>query len=129
VPPAGAGSSNPTGFGRWREHDIVLNFFPHYHRHQQPISQLTAALAGYDALTRVAPELPTNGLIWMASREREVELHRTVPPRGYLVATAAPNDGNGANPAGAIWLPLGSTGLRKRLADLPQPHRLASERP
>ena len=45
---------------------------------------------------------------------RETELHRAVPPRSYLLATATPPPDS--NPADAIWLPLGSTGPRQRLS-------------
>jgi hypothetical protein len=117
----------PHGFGRWRDHDTVLGFFLHYHSHQQPISQLIAALAGYDDLAQATPQLATNLLVWLTSTHREAQLHRTVPLRSYLVATATPSEGT--NPADAVWRPLGSAGPRRRLADLHRLHHSASERP
>ena len=116
----------PHGFGRWRDHDSVLEFFLHY-SDQEPMSQLIAALAGYDALAQATPQLATNVLVWLTSTRRETELHRTVPPRHYLLATATPQPDS--NPADAIWLPLGSTGPRRHLADLPHLHRRAPDRP
>jgi len=116
----------PHGFGRWHDHDTISEFFLEY-RHEERFSDLIAALAGYDALDQATPKLATNVLVWLTSTQREAELHRTVPPRSYLLATATPREG--ANPAEAIWLPLGSTGPRRRLSDLPHPHRRAPDRP
>lgn len=117
----------PHGFGRWRDHDSSLEFFLEYHRHEEPMSDLIAALAGYDALAQATPQLATNLLVWLTSPRRETELHRTVPPRDYLLATASPQPAS--NPAEAIWLPLGSTGPRQRLADLAHPRHWGSQRP
>ena len=115
----------PHGFGRWHDHDTVLEFFLEY-RHEEPFSDLIAALADYDALAQATPQLATNLLVVLTSTRREAELHRAVPPRSYLVATATPCEG--VNPAEAIWLPLGSGGPRQRLADLAHPHRRAPQR-
>ena len=109
----------PHGFGRWRDHDTTLEFFLE-HRHEERFSDLIAALAGYDTLAQATPQLATNLLVVLTSPQRETELHRTVPPRQYLLATATPQPGS--NPAEAIWLPLGSTGPRQRLADLRHLH-------
>jgi Replication-relaxation len=116
----------PHGFGRWRDHDSVLEFFLHY-AGQELTSQLIAVLAGYDALAQATPQLATNVLVWLTSPQRETELHRTVPPRPYLLATATQQPAS--NPADAIWLPLGSTGPRQPLADLPYLHRQPPDRP
>jgi hypothetical protein len=116
----------PHGFGRWRDHDTALEFFLEYHQ-EQPMSGLIAALAGYDALAQATPQLATNLLAWLTSTQREAELHRTVPPRGYLLATASPQPGS--NPAEAIWLPLGSAGPRQRLSDLAHLQRQPSDQP
>lgn len=117
----------PHGFGHWREHDTVLGFFLECHSHQQPISHLIAALAGYDDLADATPQRATNLLVWITTTEREAELHHAVPPRSYLVATATPRDDS--SPADTVWLPLGTTGPRRRLADLAHPHRRALKRP
>jgi hypothetical protein len=116
----------PHGFGRWRDHDSVLEFFLEY-RSEERFSDLIAALAGYDALAQATPQLATNLLVWLTSTNREAELHRTVPPRDYLLVTASPQPGS--NPADAIWLPLGGTGPRQRLSDLGHPRRRASDQP
>jgi hypothetical protein len=117
----------PYGFGHWRDQDTSIGFFLHYHHHEQPIQHLIAALAGYDTLAQALPERTTNLLLWLTSLQREAEVQRTVPPRAYLVATATPH--LGANPADAIWLPLGDTGPRRRLADLACHQHRAWERP
>jgi hypothetical protein len=117
----------PHGFGRWRDHDTVLAFFLEHHRHEQPFQHLIAALVGYDTLAQVVPERTTNLLLWLTSPQQEAELHRTVPPRRYLVATTSPRDGT--HPTEAIWLPLGDSGRRQRLADLAHHQHRAWERP
>jgi hypothetical protein len=116
----------PHGFGRWRDHDTTLEFFLEY-RSEERFSDLIAALAGYDALAQATPQLATNLLVWLTSTSREAELHRAIPPRRYVLATTTPLPGS--NPAEAIWLPLGSSGRRRRLSDLAHPHRRAPDRP
>jgi hypothetical protein len=106
----------PHGFGRWRDHGTALAFFLEHHRHEKPFQHVIAALAGYDTLAEAIPERATNLLLWLTTTQQEAELHRTVPPRANLVATATPRQGG--DPAEAIWLPLGDTGPRRRLADL-----------
>ena len=116
----------PHGFGHWREYDTVLGFFLECHG-EEPISHLIPALAGYDDLAHATSQRATNLLVWITTTEREAELHRAVPPRSYLVATATPRDDS--SPADTVWLPLGTTGPRRRLADLAHPHRRAPEWP
>jgi len=117
----------PHGFGRWRDHDTTLEFFLEY-RSEERFSDLIAALAGYDALAQATPQLATNLLVWLTSTSREAELHRAIPPRCYVLATAT-TPLPGSNPAEAIWLPLGGSGRRRRLSDLAHPHRQAPDRP
>ena len=83
------------------------------YRHEERFSDLIAALVGYDDLAQATPQLATNLLVLLPSTRRETELHRTIPPRSYLLATATPREG--ISPAEAVWLPLGSTGPRQRL--------------
>jgi hypothetical protein len=109
----------PQGFGRWRERGAVLDFFLECDSAADAPSRLTAALAGYDELASANPQLATVTLLWMTTPEREAEARRTLHPRGCLVATATP--ASGRNPADAIWLPLGTSGPRQRLADLAHP--------
>jgi hypothetical protein len=84
-------------------------------------------VAGYEDLARAAPRLATVTLLWMATAQREVEVRRALHPHDCLVATATPRDGT--NPAEAVWLPVGTTGPRRRLTDLADPSCWASDRP
>jgi hypothetical protein len=111
------------GFGRWRDHHREVGFFLHHHPHQQPIKTLISVLAGYDTLAQAIPEPPMTLLVWLSRLDQETTLHRLVPQRPYLVATATSREG--ANPAEAVWRPLGTSGPRHRLADLPYPRPLA----
>jgi hypothetical protein len=110
----------PHGFGRWQQRGVVLDFFLECDNAPDAPSRLTTALAGYDELARATPRLATVTLLWMTTPEREAEARRTLHPRGCLVATATP--AGGRNPAEAVWLPLGTTTTRRRLADLAHPH-------
>jgi hypothetical protein len=110
----------PHGFGRWQQRDAVLDFFLECDRAADAPSRLAAALAGYDELARATPQLATVTLLWMTTPEREVELRRVLRPRRCLVATAT--WAGGRNPTDAVWLPLGTSGPRQRLADLAYPH-------
>jgi hypothetical protein len=108
----------PQGFGRWRERGAVLDFFLECDAADaaRPIS---IAPAGYDELARANPKLATVILLWLRTAEREAEVRLALHPHGCLVASATAGD---SNPAEAVWLPLGQTGPRRRLADLAHPH-------
>jgi hypothetical protein len=117
----------PHGFGRWRECGAALDFFLECDSAADAPGRLTTALGGYDELARANPQLATIALLWMATAEREAEARRVLHPDGCLVATATPLGGR--NPAEAIWLPLGTTRPRRRLADLADPHCWPPDRP
>jgi len=85
-------------------------------RRARPPDRLTAALAGYEELAHATPQLATVTLLWMTTAEREAEVRRALHPHACLLATATPLGGR--NPAEAVWLPFGTTGPRRRLADL-----------
>jgi hypothetical protein len=104
----------------------VLDFFLHCDSAAEPVSRLSAALAGYDELAHADPQLATVTLLWMTTPEREAEARRMLRPSGCLVATATAL--GGSNPADAIWQPLGMTGPRRRLADLAHPERWTPDR-
>jgi hypothetical protein len=116
----------PHGFGRWRDHGTVVDFFLECDHGEEPIS-ITAALAGYDDLADAVPQLAIITLLWMVTTQREAQVRRTLHPQHCRVATATPP--GGGNPADALWLPLGTTGPRRHLAGLADPHCWASERP
>lgn len=116
----------PYGFGRWRERGAALDFFLECDSAAAAPGRLAAALAGYDELARANPQLATLTLLLTATVEREVEIRRVLHPHGCLLATGT--EQGGRNPAEANWLPLGSSGPRRRLADLADAHCWSSDR-
>jgi hypothetical protein len=117
----------PHGFGRWRQRGTVLDFFLVCDNADDAPGRLTATLAGYDELASANPQLATIILLWMTTPVREAEVRHALRPRGCLVATATP--AGGRNPADAIWLRVGTTEPRRRLADLAQPTFWTPDRP
>jgi hypothetical protein len=118
---------HPHGFGRWQQRGAVLDFFLECDRADDAPSRLTAAVAGYEELARATPQLATVTLLWMTTTKRETETRRALRPRGCLIATATPLGGR--NPAEAVWLPLGATAPRQRLASLANPNCWSSDGP
>ena len=116
----------PHGFGRWQECGAVLDFFLECDA-AGALGRLTGALAGYEELAGANPQLATVTLLWIATAQREAEVRSALHPRACLLATAT--EQSGRNPADAIWLPLGTTGVRRRLADLAHPDCWISVQP
>jgi DNA-binding CsgD family transcriptional regulator len=116
----------PQGFGRWREGGALLDFFLACDNPSDEVARLAAALAGYDELAHANPRLATVTLLWMTTPEREAKSRPVLHPHACLVATATSLGGR--NPADAIWLPLGTSGPRRRLADLAHPDCWPSDR-
>jgi len=133
------GHARPDGYGRWSEQlpggpAAVTDFFLEYDTGTEPLSRVTAKLAGYAALAaRTAITTPV--LFWLRSPGREATLHARLagpPPPGIPgaacagqipgvpVATAAPGT-SPHGPAGAAWLPAGRPGPRLSLAQLAPP--------
>ena len=98
---------------------------------------MTAKLAGYAALA-ARTGITTPVLFWLRSPSREAALHARLagpPPPGIgdaasaaqipgvPVATATPGASR-EGPAGAAWLPAGSSGPRLRLGQLAPPRAL-----
>jgi len=113
----------PQGFGRWRECGAVLDFFLECDA-AGALGRLTGALAGYEELAGANPQLATVTLLWIATAEREAEVRASLHPRACLVATGT--EQSRRNPAEAVWLPLGASGLRRRLAELAHARSWAS---
>jgi Replication-relaxation len=131
--------TRPDGYGRWREQPpgqppAVTDFFLEYDTGTEPLGRLIAKLAGYAALA-ARTGITTPVLFWLPSARREAALHARLagpPPHGTRdaatagqipgvpVATAAPGTSPG-DPAGPAWLPAGSPGPRRRLAQLAPP--------
>jgi Replication-relaxation len=131
--------ARPDGYGRWRDQApgqpaAVTDFFLEYDTGTEPLARLIAKLAGYAALA-ARTGITTPVLFWLRSPRREAALHARLsgpPPPGTRdaasaaqipgvpVATAAPGT-SPEGPAGAAWLPAGSPGPRRRLAQLAPP--------
>lgn len=110
--------ARPDGFGRWREGDRSVDFFLEYDTGVESLSQVTAKLPGYAAITE-ATGYTSPVLFWLHSPRREEELHRKLVevPAKVPVATAS-GDAADADPAGPIWRVPGATTSRLRLIDL-----------
>jgi len=131
--------ARPDGYGRWSEQApgqpaATTDFFLEYDTGSEPLSRVTAKLAGYAALA-ARTGITTPVLFWLRSPSREAALHARLagpPPPGIRdaasagqipgvpVATAAAGASPGG-PAGAAWLPAGSPGPRLRLGQLAPP--------
>ena len=131
--------ARPDGYGRWSERapgqpPAVTDFFLEYDTGTDPLTRLVAKLAGYAALA-ARTGIATPVLFWLPGPRREAALHARLagpPPPGIRgaataaqipgvpVATAAPGT-SPDGPAGAAWLPAGSPGPRRRLAQLAPP--------
>jgi hypothetical protein len=105
----------PDGYGRWREHERVLDFFLEYDNATEPTDRVAAKLDGYTALAR-AKDLFTPTLFWLPSPGREASVRHALGRPEVPVATANALDGR--NPAEAVWLPLGHQHPRRRLIDI-----------
>ena len=105
----------PDGFGRWREGSAEVEFFLEYDAGTEPLARLVAKLDGYAELA-AATQISTPTLFWLPGPRREAGLRKALdrPPVPVATATAA----SGRGPAEAVWLPVGQTSPRCRLAEL-----------
>jgi Replication-relaxation len=120
--------ARPDGYGRWREpaHGGVAeaDFFLEYDTGSEDLPRLVAKLAGYRMLA-ARTGIVTPVLFWLPSPRREAALRTrlTDDSSGGMipavpVATATPALTSPEGPAGAVWLPAGRAGPRRRLAQL-----------
>jgi len=132
-------SARPDGYGRWSEQvpgqpPGVADFFLEYDTGTETLARVTAKLAGYAALA-ARTGIATPVLFWVPSPRREAALRARLdgpPPPGIRnasaasripgvpVATGTPGT-SPDGPPGAAWLPAGSPGPRRRLAQLAPP--------
>jgi hypothetical protein len=108
----------PDGYGRWHEHDQVLDFFLEYDNATEPTPRVAAKLDGYAELAR-AKDLFTPVLFWFPTPGREASVRRALSRPELPIATANAQDDR--NPTEAVWLPLRQTYPRRRLIDLADP--------
>lgn len=113
----------PDAFGRWVEtgpegRPVELDFFLEHDTGSYALSRVAAKLEGYLALAE-STGIPTPVLFWLPTPAREANLRKALGTPPVPVATAVhtpPSSVDG--PAGAVWLPVGVTGPRRRLAAL-----------
>ena len=105
----------PDGYGRWREHDTGVEFFLEYDRGSEPLARLAGKLPGYLALAQ-ATGIRTPLLLWLPTPAREAATRQALAGSSLPIATASPQPDH--TPAGPLWLPLQTTGPRRRLAQL-----------
>jgi hypothetical protein len=129
-------NTRPDGYGRWREQlpgqpAAVTDFFLEYDTGTEPLARVIGKLAGYAALA-ARTGITTPVLFRLRSLRREAALHARLvgpPPPGIRdAASAAQIPGvpvatatSGTSPDGPAWLPAGSPGPRRRLAELAPP--------
>ena len=106
---------HPDGYGRWREQQTRVDFFLEYDRGSEPLGRLAAKLPGYLQLAQ-ASEIATPLLLWLPTPAREAATRQALAGSSLPVATATPDPDH--TPAGPLWLPLHTSGPRRRLAQL-----------
>jgi Replication-relaxation len=104
----------PDGFGRWAEAGRTVEFFLEWDAGTEVIAKVTAKLRGYaDLATGSGIWTPT--LLWLPTPTREAEVRRAIATPPVPVATA---HGSATDPAAEVWLPIGQSVRRIRLAAL-----------
>jgi hypothetical protein len=106
---------HPDGYGRWREQQTRVDFFLEYDRGSEPLGRLVGKLPGYLQLAQ-ASEIATPLLWWLPTPAREAAARQALSGSSLPVATATPHPDH--TPAGPLWLPLHTSGPRRRLAQL-----------
>lgn len=106
----------PDGFGALRLGGTVVEFFVEYDAGTETLDRVAAKLRGYADLARATEWLPWV-LFWFPSPGREAEARKVLGRPALPVATGA--RGLGAGPGGTVWLPVGQTGPRRHLVELP----------
>ncbi|GAA4132330.1 replication-relaxation family protein [Actinomadura keratinilytica] len=115
--------ARPDAFGRWVESQeagppAAVDFFLEHDTGSEPLSRVAAKLAGYAALAE-STGITTPVLFWLPSAAREANLRKVLGTPDVPVATAVHTPRTAADgPAGPVWLPVGTTGPRRRLAAL-----------
>jgi alkylated DNA nucleotide flippase Atl1 len=114
------GLARPDAYGRWQDHGTDIDFFLEYDTGtERPAVRVTAKLDAYTRLA-TATGITTPVLFWFPTPRREQNIRASLPGRCPVpVATASgPLELGESGPAGPVWLPADSDGLRLRLAGL-----------
>ncbi len=123
----------PDAYGRWREASVEIDFFLEISHPDHDVRAsgafdtgeagiggdgwvegLAQRLAGYTTLA-AGTQIPTPVLLWFQTAQLEVQARAGLPVVPVPVATAHHTH---VGPAGPVWLALGATGPRRRLAAL-----------
>jgi hypothetical protein len=108
----------PDGYAVWADHGARLPFCFEYDNGTETLARLEAKLGGYAKLAR-AVEHPTWVLFRFPSSGREAAARPVLTHLAVPVATAVIGPGQAAD--GPLWLAVGESGPRRRLADLGHP--------
>jgi predicted transcriptional regulator len=104
----------PDGYGRWRQHGRVADFFVEYDTGTETLSHVAAKLDRYADLAN-ATGIITPVLLCFPTERREANFRRNRAP-----IPAVPTATTAQNPIQAVWAPLGSAD-RVHLIDLAAP--------
>jgi len=106
----------PDGFGVLRRGPAAVEFFIEYDAGAETLARLAAKLESYAELVRATRWSPWV-VFYFPSPGREATARAVLTNPAVQVATTA--GGLAAHPGGAVWLPVGSEGPRRRLVELP----------
>ena len=115
--------ARPDAFGRWTEpqengRPATVDFFLEHDTGSETLRRVTAKLDGYTALAE-STGITTPVLFWLPSPTREANLRKALGTPDVPVATAVHTPATAPDgPAGPLWLPVGTTGPRRRLSAL-----------
>ncbi|GLW98791.1 replication-relaxation family protein [Microtetraspora sp. NBRC 16547] len=109
--------AHPDAYGRWLEDGREVDFFLEHDTGSEQLGKVAAKLIDYANLAE-ATNITTPVLLWLPGNRREVHLRELLTTPEVPVATAVQTS-IGDGPAGPVWLPVGSTGPRLRLSQLP----------
>jgi hypothetical protein len=114
--------AHPDAFGRWTSPSpdgtppATVDFFLEHDTGSVTLAKVAAKLSGYEALAE-ATGIATPVLFWLPNSRREINLRKQLGNPAVPVATAV-HTTTPDGPAGAVWLPTGTTGPRRHLANL-----------
>lgn len=124
----------PDAFGRWTEpredgRPATVDFFLEHDTGTVPLSRVAAKIDRYVELAD-STRITTPVLFWLPGPTREANLRRILGAPAVPVATAVHTPRTAADgPAGPVWLPIGTTGPRRRLSALANAWNVSASTP